>query len=298
MKRREFLPILAAAGLSAAPAGRWKDDRLGVACNVAANEAKTRELLAAAAEAGFRRIQLFPPWKAVDAAYVSALPGWVKAAGLEAPVLGAYVNCCQPGNVIMETREQDFVRAIEAAATLGATCLTAWTGGYGAGLMSADPRNFTPAAQDNIRAFLDRHARRLDEARLHVALEQYSTLACPDAPSLGRLLGRVPDFAGAVLDPPNLTPPPEYANRDRLLDKMFRILAGRIAVVHLKDFTLAGDGRSFRLPGPMQGAMNYPLFIRWLATLPETVPLFAEHIRPAEFAATRSQLLPLFRAAF
>ncbi len=276
-------------------AAGWPDERLGVACNIAGTEEKARELLGAAAAAGFRRIQLFPPWKAVEDSFVRALPGWVKAAGLEAPALGAYVNCCEPANVIMNTREEDFVRAIEAAGTMGARCVVAWTGGWGPGLMKADPRNFTAEAGDQIRRFVERHARRLEDARLKLALEQYSTLACPDAPSLRKVLDRLPKFVGAVMDPPNLTLPADFARRDEKLAEMFRVLKGRVAVVHLKDFTLAPDGKSFGLPGPMQGAMNYPLFVRLIKGLPGEVPLFVEHIRPAEFAETREKVLGLLR---
>ncbi|MCC7499694.1 MAG: TIM barrel protein [Bryobacterales bacterium] len=292
MKRRAFLCSAAASLLAAG----WSDRRLGVACNVSTTEGKTRQLLAAAAAAGFRRIQLFPPWKLVDDSFVHALPGWVNDAGLQVAVLGAYVNCCQPANVIMNTREQDFVRAVDAAGSLGARYLTAWTGGWGANLMTPDPRNFTPQAGDRICRFVEQHARRLEDAHLRLALEQYNTLACPDAPSLRRVLDRLPPFAGAVLDPPNLTKPADFAARDQRLTEMFAVLKGRVAVVHLKDFTLAPGGRSFQLPGAMQGAMNYPLFVRLIGELPDEVPLIAEHIGPAEFASTRKNLLGLFHA--
>lgn len=297
MNRRVFLGTVAGAALAPA-ASAWSDDRLGLAINPGTDEAKFRSQLSLAAKAGYRRIQLFPPWAAATPAYLAAMPGWVKAEGLEVPALGVYVNCCRPDVPVMGSREEHFVQAIDVAATYGATTLVAWTGGHAPGLMTADPANFTPASEENIRRFIHRHIRRLDDARLRLALEQYSTLTCPDAPSLGRLLSRVPDSVGAVLDPPNLTLPADYALRDQRLEEMFRILAGRVAIVHLKDLTLAPGGKSFQLPGPMQGDMNYPLFAKKIATLPPTVPLFAEHIGSAQYAETREKLLPVLRAAF
>ena len=92
----------------------------------------------------------------------------------------------------MNTRTADFVRAITVAAELACPRLVAWTGGYKPGLMDPDPRNFTPAAEDAIVRFIDTHARRLESARLRLALESYITLACPDAASLKRVLARLP----------------------------------------------------------------------------------------------------------
>ena len=102
----------------------------------------------------------------------------------------------------------------------------------------------------------------------------------------------MPKRVGAVLDPPNLTPVARYNLRDAALDEMMQSLAGRIAVVHLKDFRLSGDG--YALPGPLKGEMNYPRFVEHIRKLPADVPIIAEHIQPEEFRETREKLLPLF----
>lgn len=286
MTRRGFLAALAAA--------KWDDQRLGVFCGLGKDETTARRTLEAARAAGFRRAQIFFPWTEVDEAFLRALPGWLDDSGVRAEVLGAYVNCLSPGTVIMSCREEHFARAIDLAATLGCRHLAAWTGGYAPGLMESDARNFAPEASDAIGRFLGRYTRRLEDARLTLALETYITLACPDAPSLRRLLDRLPRCVGAVLDPPNLTPVARYAERDQVLREMVDLLKDRVAVVHLKDFTLAEDGRSYKLPGPLKGAMNYPLFIERILSLPGSPPLVAEHLALVEFAEARRALLPLF----
>jgi sugar phosphate isomerase/epimerase len=128
-----------------------------------------------------------------------------------------------------------------------------------------------------------------------LSLESYITLTCPDAPSLARVLARLPETVAAVLDPPNLTPIARFAQRDEELRAMVRVLRGRIGIVHLKDFKLAAGGDKYELPGPLAGVMNYGIFVREIQSLPTDVPVVAEHIGPAEFAAVRSKLLPLFR---
>jgi len=102
---------------------------------------------------------------------------------------------------------------------------------------------------------------------------------------------------GAVLDPPNLTPVARYRQRDQVLCEMLKLLRHRTAVVHLKDFRLAKSGSSYDLPGPLGGEMNYRLFVDGILKLPGDPPLIAEHLKPAEFAAARRRLLPLFAAA-
>lgn len=287
--RRDFLASAAAAGARTG----WAE-RVGVMCQYGASEKTMREALAAAREAGFRRIQIFFPWDRVETSFLRSLPGWLRAESLQCTVLSAYVNCVAPAALLMNARGEDLPRAIDYAGQIGATHLAAWTGSYSPGLMKADPRNFTPAAADSIVRFLEPHLGRLESARLALALETYMTLACPDAPTLRRLLDRLPPAVGAVLDPPNLTPLERYAGRDAELKEMVEILSDRIALVHLKDFKLARDGNSYELPGPLGGEMNYPLFIERVRTLPASVPVIAEHLSPSQFAAARRKLLPLF----
>jgi len=292
--RRELLSL---AALSALPARNWEDDRLGIFCHLGADEASARKTLAAARAAGFRRAQISFPWPRVSQPYLKSLPGWLRSEGVQAEVLSAYVNCCNPEAVLMDCRRQDFSTALEVAGTLGCRHLGAWTGSYITELMKPDPRNFAPAASDAISKFLEGYTLRLERAGLTLALETYITLACPDAPSLRRLLDRLPNSVGAVLDPPNLTPPKRYAQRDQTLEEMVRTLKERVALVHLKDFSLAPDGESYNLPGPLKGEMNYALYVREILSLPGLPPIVAEHLSIQEYAEARRNLLPAFRKA-
>ncbi|MCC6862394.1 MAG: sugar phosphate isomerase/epimerase [Bryobacterales bacterium] len=292
--RRQWLRRTAAAPLGAAFGSPGAGDRLGIFCHLGEGENQARRVLAAARAAGFRRTQIFIPWDRAGEGYLKALPGWLREAGIQAEVLSAYVNCCSPETVLMNCRRTDFEKALEYAGQVGSRCLAAWTGGYGSGLMTADPRNFTPQAGDAIVRFLEPYCRKLESAGLQLALESYITLACPDAPSLRSVLNRLPSCIGAVLDPPNLTPPARYAARDQVLEEMMRVLRGRIALVHLKDFRLAADNRGYELPGPLEGEMNYRLYAKHVLSLPASIPLVAEHIPPEGFAAAR-RLLREFR---
>ena len=191
----------------------------------------------------------------------------------------------------MNTRRKDFGRAIEYASAVGATCLVAWTGSFSTDLMKEDSRNRDSQVANQIARFLNTYWKAIDDARLHLALETYITLACPDAASLAALLDTLPAAAGAVLDPPNLTPPARYADRDQVLKEMVQLLGQRTKIVHLKDFRIRPGGQAYDLPGPLQGEMNYKLFAALLETIPAGVPVIAEHLAPAEFASARQRLL-------
>jgi sugar phosphate isomerase/epimerase len=272
-------------------------DRLGLNCLLDSNEASARRTLHAARQAGFRRIQVYFDWVHVDESYLRGLPAWVQEEGLQVEVLGAYVNCVAPSILIMGTRAQDLDRAIELAPRLGAKRLTVWTGGYGPKLFTADARNFTPAASDAILRTLEPRFKRLEEQKLRLALESYITLACPDAPSLRRLLDRTPPFINAVFDPPNLTPIALYGKRDEVLREMLTTLKDRVGVVHWKDFRLAKDGKSYDLPGPLGGVMNYSLFLECVKQLPSDTPIMAEHISASQYSEFHSKLAPIFARA-
>lgn len=283
--RRSFLAMLAAPRQRRA---------FGILCQLGSKEASARRALDAARAAGFPHCMVNFAWDQVDAAFLKGLPAWLRDSGLQCDSLGAYVNCTAPDAVIMNTRAADFLRALDYAAELNTRRLVAWTGSHLPDLMKPDPRNFTPAAEDAILRFLEPHLRKLESARLTLALETYITLTCPDAPSLARLLKRLPRSVGAVMDPPNLTPISRYSHRDDEMRAMFQALHGRIAVVHMKDFRLAPNGQSYELPGPLAGEMNYRLYADLIRSLPEDIPVAAEHISPAQYQTTREKLLPLF----
>ena len=292
ISRRNLLRLPAAL---AAPTAESGSARLAIMCQLGADETEARKVLDAARAAGFRRVMINLAWDRVAPAFLKDLPGWVSSNGLTCEALGAYVNCVSPEAILMSTRAADFERAIGYAAELHCPRLVAWTGSHLADLMKSDPRNPTRQSEDALVRFVSKHVPALERARLKLALETYVTLTCPDAPSLKRVLDRLPATVGAVIDPPNLTPPARFAERDKALKEMMQTLGPRIEVVHLKDFRLKPDGQNYDLPGPLGGQMNYPLYLEELAKLPGDLPWIIEHIGPADFQATREKLLPLVR---
>jgi hypothetical protein len=78
---------------------------------------------------------------------------------------------------------------------------------------------------------------------------------------------------------------------------MVATLRGRIAIVHMKDFRLNLVGNGYVLPGPLEGEMNYSLFLKEVLIVPVGVPLIAEHVVPSHFADTRSRLLAVAMSA-
>jgi hypothetical protein len=74
---------------------------------------------------------------------------------------------------------------------------------------------------------------------------------------------------------------------------MVQTLRSRTGVVHLKDFRLRKDGAGYDLPGPLDGEMNYRLYMKLVETLDGEPPIFAEHLQPGQFATARKRLLQL-----
>jgi sugar phosphate isomerase/epimerase len=286
--------LLQASGSAFLLRGANTASRLGINCHLEPSEKAARNVLRIAREAGFRKLQVYFDWTKVTDSYLRSLPGWVKGEDLEIEVLGAYVNCVAPDILIMGTRAKDLDRAIDFAPAIGAKRMTAWTGGYGPALFTSDPRNWKPAASDAIIRTLEPRFKRLEQHKLRLALESYITLTCPDAPSLRRLLDRMPPFINAVFDPPNLTPIASYEKRDQILRDMLTTLKDRVGVVHWKDFRLAKDGKSYDLPGPLGGVMNYSLFLSCVKQLPADTPVMAEHIANAQFKEFHAKLEPIF----
>ena len=290
LTRRSWLGVTGTALLARGDTA----DRLGLNCLVKTEEGEARRTLQATRSAGFKRIQLYFDWVTASRVFLRGLPSWVRAADLNVAALGAYVNCVAPEFLIMGTRARDLDQAIDMAREFSATRLVAWTGGYGPQLFTSDSRNWQPGAADALLRTLAPRYKRLEDQRLTLALESYITLTCPDAPSLRRLLDRTPSCINAVFDPPNLTPIALYSARDQVLREMLATLKDRVGIVHWKDFRLARSGRSYDLPGPMGGVMNVPLFLECVKKLPADIPVFAEHIQPADYAAYRAKLTPVF----
>ena len=260
-------------------------------CTLDAEETAARNVLRSARQAGFQRIQVKFPWTQVSASYLRSLGSWIRSEDLAVDALSAYVNCCQPETVLMAARAEHLRRAIDLAIDLRCGILTVWTGGYSSNLAIVDPRNHRPQAEDAVCRFISQFIPAFEEAKLSLALESYITLVCPDAPSLRRLLNRLPVCVGAVLDPPNLTPVHRFFERDIVLQQMFQQLHGRILIAHLKDFKLNPSDDGYVLPGPLDGQMNYSLFLKQLMTLSGSIPFIAEHLSPRQFQQARSRLL-------
>lgn len=121
ISRRTLVTGLAAPALSA----RFGLDRLGIMCQLPPEETPARNVLRAAHAAGFRRAQITFPWDRVSAEFLKRLPRWTEAENLQVDALGAYVNCAEPGNVIMSARASDFDRALDYAHEIGAMRLVA-----------------------------------------------------------------------------------------------------------------------------------------------------------------------------
>jgi sugar phosphate isomerase/epimerase len=297
--RRSFLQSLAVSASAAAArarAGRWTE-RMGIMCQLGASEKTAREVLSAAREAGFHRAQINFAWDRVDAGFIRGVPGWVRDSGLRIEAVGAYVNWAAPEVVIMNTRVEDFARAMDLAGELESGRLVSWTGSHTAGLMTPDERNFTPAAEAALARNLEPHVKQLERRRLKLALETYVTLVCPDGPSLRRLLNRLPATVGAVFDPPNMTPVARFAEREQVLAEMVSALKGRVIVVHLKDFRLAADGKSYQLPGPLGGDTDYRKLAKVVNSLDAAIPVIIEHVGPKEFRDIRTRVLEVFDSA-
>ena len=156
---------------------------------------------------------------------------------------------------------------------------------------------FFAATVENARQIIDA----VKPRRAKLAFEMMGW-AYPDSPeSTLKMIKAVDRKAfGVHLDPCNLVNSPEkiYRNAD-LLRECFDKLGRWIVSCHAKDLAWEIEMNvHFREVQPGKGVMDYPTYLRGVASLPQNPPLMLEHLASAaEYDAARNHIFEVGKQA-
>lgn len=200
-----------------------------------------------------------------------------------------------------QTRAENLARVTEGLALaeeIGARCCVDIAGSF------SEQSWFGPHPKNVTRAFFDaavENARKIiDAVQPRTARFCYEMMgwALPDGADAYLELIRAVDRPafGAHLDPCNLVNSPDrFYHNGRLLDECFDKLGPWIVSCHAKDLTWDVEMNIHFREVPLgEGSLDYGVFLKRLAALPNDVPLMIEHMAgEAEYDTSRRHLFDL-----
>lgn len=171
--------------------------------------------------------------------------GAFRRAGIHLAVLGCYVNIVATDPAKRGEALNGFVTHLRLARDFGASLVGTETGSVGDGYT---PDNFTEEAFRQVVASVKIMVAEAERFGVSVGIEAGQNHPLHSAPLARRLLDEVPsNNLQVILDCANLMSPENYTDQDRIIEEAFELLGNRIAVVHLKDFTIK-QGRIHIVP--------------------------------------------------
>lgn len=185
-----------------------------------------------------------------------------RQAGIRIAVLGCYVNIVDSDPVKRAQALNDFSTHLRLARDFGASLVGTETGSLGNGY-TLD--NFTGEAFQEVVTSVKAMVAEAERFGVTVGIEAGQNHPLHTAQLTKRLLELVPsNNLQIILDCANLMSPDNYLQQESVIAEALELLGDRIAVIHLKDFTVE-DGRIVIVPvgqgqlqfGPILHYMKY-----------------------------------------
>jgi sugar phosphate isomerase/epimerase len=211
-----------------------------------------------------------------------------ESAGVEVCAVGGYVNLLHHDATRRRANTDKFVSYMRDMKTLGARYISTETGSLSqTSDWDFDPANRTPEAYDALRRATDQILPTAEENDVVILYEPYVVHVC-DSPEAGAAFVR--EYNSPHLQ--MLMDPTNWFNNDMLdaetvtstLHAGFEAEKGLFHLAHAKDVappTAEAPGKP-ALPGPGQGVLNYPEYVRLLDEAGYTGPLVIEHLTESE----------------
>lgn len=152
------------------------------------------------------------------------------------------------------------------------------------------PENSTEAAYIECRNNFERLVRRAEQTGAIVSIEPYWRNVIGSVSRAERLFRDIKSPAlKLVMDPCNYFRREDLINQNAMLNDMFARLGKHIVLAHAKDVKASADGTD--LPAAGLGVLNYPLYLRLLASLKREVYLAVEHLSLNDVERARDYVL-------
>lgn len=283
---------MAAAGQQASPAGTI---RLGGPIFESTDDPE--QLALAHKKLGYRAAYC-PDVKLEDADRIKAISEAFARHDVVIAEVGRWCNMMDADPAKRKANMESVTNGLALAEAIGARCCVNIAGSFNPdSWFGPHPKNlsqeFFDAAVENARAVID--AVKPKRARFGYEMMGWSL---PD--SVDSYLKLIPavdrEGFGVHLDPCNIINCPErfYRNAD-LLNECFDKLGPHIVSCHAKDLTWDVEMNvHFREVVPGTGTLDYGVYLKRLAALPQQPPLMIEHLsKPEEYDAARKYLFDL-----
>lgn len=269
--------------------------RLAVFSNVIQGDSPA-EVAAKTRAYGFEAVQFIPAGVTVGFGFDrddsdAAFGRWAKAyadAGVEVYAIGGYINLLHHDASRRRHNIDKFITYLEDMKEFGARYISTETGSLASTSdWDFDPKNRTPEAYDELRRVTDEILPVAEANDVVILYEPYVVHVC-DTPEAGAAFVR--EYSSPYLQ--LLMDPTNWFTNDMLeaekvtatLRRGFQAEAGLFHLAHAKDVAPPNEAHPDKpsLPGPGQGVLNYPEYLRLLKSSGYDGPLVLEHLTEEE----------------
>ncbi len=186
--------------------------------------------------------------------------GAFRRADIHLAVLGCYVNIVASDPAERAEALNGFATHLRLARDFGASLVGTETGSVGEGHTTD---NFTEEAFQQVVASVRIMVAEAERFGVTIGIEAGQNHPLHSAQLTRRLLDEVPSSnLQIILDCANLMSPDNYREQNRIIEEALELLGNRIAVIHLKDFTIK-QGRIHIVPVG-QGLLNFSPILRYM----------------------------------
>lgn len=183
-----------------------------------------------------------------------------RQAGIRIAVLGCYVNIIDPDPARRAQALNDFSTQLRLARDFGASLVGTETGSVGRGYT---PDNFTEEAFEQVVASVKAMVAEAERFGVTVGIEAGINHPLHTAQLARRLLDEVDsNNLQIIFDAANLMTPDNYLQQEQIVAEALELLGDRIAVLHLKDFTIKDGGVEIVPAG--QGLLNFAPLLHYM----------------------------------
>ncbi|QWF83518.1 sugar phosphate isomerase/epimerase family protein [Amycolatopsis sp. CA-230715] len=220
----------------------------------------------------------------LDAPGATAVRAAFDQAAVAITSMSATYNMIDPDPDRRHRSTAEAVALIHQAPSLGVRMISLCTGSrHPTDKWAWHPDNASPRAYSDLLATMRQLVPAAREAGVRLGVEPDPGNVIDSAGAARRLLRDVDGTVGVILDPGNLITPENAGHQADILDEAFDTLGHRIVSVHAKD--------SHPRHGLGSGLVDFGLFFRRWALLPEPVPVVIHDVAPSDLPQAREFVL-------
>lgn len=210
-------------------------------------------------------------------------------------VLGCYLNLCHPDPVKHAEIVEKYKTHIRFASLLGCAVVGTETGAVNAEYKFEEANHSEEALElfiENLRPIVEY----CEKMGVIFAIEPvWKHIVCTVERARKVLDAINSPNLQIIFDPVNLLYPGNLDQQDKIIEDAFELLGDDIAVIHCKDYEVAGD-ELVSIPAGM-GSFNYPLLMKYIKERKPYVHISLENTKPENAIQTREFMEKMYEQA-